>query len=77
MIFYNLRAWLAVDDEIFSYLIILFSSGESEAFTKLQGMFEINCLLVSISISTWGTIKNNIYLSFLLNTYTAVYKCTC
>ena len=72
MIFYNLRAWLAVDDEIFSYLIILFSSGESEAFTKLQGMFEINCLLVSISISTWGKIKNNIYLSFLLNTYTAV-----
>ena len=30
---------------------------------KIRGMFEINCLLSYISISTWGTIKTNIYLS--------------
>ena len=30
---------------------------------SIRGMFEMNCLLSYISISTWGTIKNNIYLS--------------
>ena len=29
----------------------------------IRGMFEMNCLLSYISISTWGTIKTNIYLS--------------
>ena len=28
----------------------------------LRGMFEMNCLLSSSSISTWGTIKTNTYL---------------
>ena len=28
----------------------------------IQGMFEMNCLLSSSSISTWGTIKTNTYL---------------
>ena len=27
-----------------------------------EGMFEMNCLLSSSSISTWGTIKTNTYL---------------
>ena len=30
--------------------------------TKIRGMFEMNCLLSSSSISTWGTIKTNTYL---------------
>ena len=29
----------------------------------IRGMFEMNCFLPYISISTWGTIKTNIYLS--------------
>ena len=29
---------------------------------ELRGMFEMNCLLSSSSISTWGTIKTNTYL---------------
>ena len=29
---------------------------------KVRGMFEMNCLLSSSSISTWGTIKTNTYL---------------
>ena len=29
---------------------------------KIRGMFEMNCLLSSSSISTWGTIKTNTYL---------------
>ena len=29
----------------------------------IRGMFEMNCLLSNISISTWGRIKTNIYLS--------------
>ena len=29
---------------------------------SLRGMFEMNCLLSSSSISTWGTIKTNTYL---------------
>ena len=33
------------------------------AATPLRGMFEMNCLLSYISISTWGTIKTDIYLS--------------
>ena len=28
----------------------------------IRGMFEMNCLLSSSSISTWGTIKTNTYL---------------
>ena len=28
----------------------------------VRGMFEMNCLLSSSSISTWGTIKTNTYL---------------
>ena len=31
-------------------------------FQVIQGMFEMNCLLSSSSISTWGTIKTNTYL---------------
>ena len=38
-------------------------------FAIILGMFKMNCLLSSSSISTWGTIKTN--------TYTMVYKCTC
>ena len=30
--------------------------------TGIQGMFEMNCLLSSSSISTWGTIKTDTYL---------------
>ena len=30
--------------------------------TDIGGMFEMNCLLSSSSISTWGTIKTNAYL---------------
>ena len=29
---------------------------------SVRGMFEMNCLLSSSSISTWGTIKTNTYL---------------
>ena len=29
---------------------------------EIRGMFEMNCLLSSSSISTWGTIKTNTYL---------------
>ena len=29
---------------------------------KVRGMFEMNCLLSSSSMSTWGTIKTNTYL---------------
>ena len=29
---------------------------------QIRGMFEMNCLLSSSSISTWGTIKTNTYL---------------
>ena len=29
---------------------------------NVRGMFEMNCLLSSSSISTWGTIKTNTYL---------------
>ena len=29
---------------------------------EIRGMFEMNCLLSSNSISTWGTIKTNTYL---------------
>ena len=28
----------------------------------IRGMFEMNCLISSSSISTWGTIKTNTYL---------------
>ena len=31
-------------------------------FKVIRGMFEMNCLLSSSSISTWGTIKTNTYL---------------
>ena len=31
--------------------------------SRLQEMFEMNCLLSYISISTWDTIKTNIYIS--------------
>ena len=31
-------------------------------FPYIRGMFEMNCLLSSSSISTWGTIKTNTYL---------------
>ena len=30
--------------------------------SRIRGMFEMNCLLSSSSISTWGTIKTNTYL---------------
>ena len=29
---------------------------------KIRGMFEMNCLLSSSSISAWGTVKTNTYL---------------
>ena len=31
-------------------------------YHKIRGMFEMNCLLSSSSISTWDTIKTNTYL---------------
>ena len=31
-------------------------------YRNIRGMFEMNCLLSSSSISTWGTIKTNTYL---------------
>ena len=34
-----------------------------QCFFYIRGMFEMNCLLSYISISTWGTIKTNIFLS--------------
>ena len=40
---------------------VSYGSAASCAFNKVRGMFEMNCLLPYISISTWGTIKNNIY----------------
>ena len=40
---------------IFDYLAFF------ECYT-IRGMFEMNCLLSSSSLSTWGTIKTNIYL---------------
>ena len=35
---------------------------QSVTWLKIRGMFEMNCLLSSSSISTWGTIKTNTYL---------------
>ena len=34
----------------------------SKSTHNIRGMFEMNCLLSSSSISTWGTIKTNTYL---------------
>ena len=36
--------------------------GKVTVAQNLRGMFEMNCLLSSSSISTWGTIKTNTYL---------------
>ena len=47
---------------------VLVSQDNASAYTsplkllRLRGMFEMNCLLSSSSISTWDTIKTNIYL---------------
>ena len=50
-------------------------NGETKKY--LRGMFEMNSLLSSSSISTWGTIKTNTCCIGLFNIYTAVYKCSC
>ena len=44
--------------EFSNYIIIFFLY----MCAYLRGMFEMNCLLSSSSISTWGTIKTNTYL---------------
>ena len=36
--------------------------GGGAYFAYIRGMFEMNCLLSSSSISTWGTLKTNTYL---------------
>ena len=43
-------------------LLKIISSMLREKQYLLRGMFEMNCLLSSGSISTWGTIKTNTYL---------------
>ena len=42
-------------------LTVCFRHGHTKEF-KIRGMFEMNYLLSSSSISMWGTIKTNTYL---------------
>ena len=44
---------------------------------NVRGMFEMNCLLSSSAISTWGTIKTNTYLYRVIQHLHNGVKCTC
>ena len=43
-------------------LTVVSRKTSNDRCVHVRGMFEMNCLLSSSSISTWGTIKTNTYL---------------